>query len=53
MKWKCTPKNLKAVQNQIVDFYAKCTNIQKDGIMPLLRNETFFTEKQLFDPWIH
>lgn len=42
-------KELKAVQNQIVDFYAKCTNIQKDGIMPLLRNETFFTEKQLFD----
>lgn len=42
-------KELKSVQNQIVDFYAKCTNIQKDGIMPLLRNETFFTEKQLFD----
>src|SRR5690554_1421231 len=42
-------KELKSVQNQIVDFYAKHTNIQKDGIMPLLRNETFFTEKQLFD----
>lgn len=42
-------KELKSVENKIVDFYSKETALQKEAITPLLRNETFLTEKQLYD----
>lgn len=42
-------KELKATENRIIDFYAKHTNLTKEAIFPLLRNETFLNEKQLFD----
>ncbi len=42
-------KDLKAVENKIVDFYSKEIGIQKEAITPLLRNETWLTEKQIYE----
>ena len=42
-------KELKSVENKIVDFYSKETSLQKEAITPLLRNETFLTESQLYN----
>ena len=42
-------KDLKAVENKIVDFYSKEIGIQKEAITPLLKNETWLTEKQIYD----
>lgn len=42
-------KDLKTVENKIVDFYSKEIGIQKEAITPLLRNETWLTEKQIYE----
>lgn len=42
-------KDLKVVENKIVDFYSKEIGIQKEAITPLLRNETWLTEKQIYE----
>ena len=41
-------KYLKEVENNITNFYTKHLNINKEAIIPLLRNETWLNNEQLY-----
>lgn len=38
---------LRAIENKLVDFYKKELNLEKEAILPLLKNETWLTPEQL------
>lgn len=42
-------KQMKQVENEIVNFYAKELGLGKEALFPLLRNETWLTQEQLVD----
>ena len=42
-------KEIRNVENHIIQFYSKELNLNKEAISPLLRNETWLNESQLID----
>lgn len=38
---------LRAIENKLVDFYKKELNLEKEAVLPLLKNETWLTQEQL------
>jgi ATP-dependent Clp protease, protease subunit len=42
-------KEVEAVEKRLIDFYKKVTNLNEEGIRPLLKNETFLTDEQAKD----
>lgn len=38
---------VRQVENRMVKFYMDCTNLEKEAILPLLKNETWLSEAQL------
>lgn len=42
-------QEMERVEKRCVEFYLKTTNLEKEAIYPLLKNETWLTEEQLFD----
>lgn len=42
-------RHMRAVENEVISFYTKHLNLNKEAISPLLRNETWLSEKQLLD----
>lgn len=41
-------KEMRKIETEVVDFYVKNTNLTKEAVMPLLEQETFLNEEQLF-----
>lgn len=40
---------LKKTEKLMVDYYTKTTNLEKEAIIPLLRNETWFSKEELLE----
>ena len=42
-------KELKKIENKMIDFYSNQLNLNKEAIEPLLKNETYMNLNQLYD----